>query len=304
MLIPPLFGIPLASKGNVMKKWMREPLVHFILGGALLFFINSQVNDSYDVDNHSIPVDDKALIEYFQYSQKSFDAKKATAMLETMTVEERSALEENYIRDEILYRESLVLGLDANDDVIRARLIQKMDYIILGIEGSEPPASEADLQDYFKQNQEDYRIAPNISFTHVFYKNKNRGQVAATALAAATLKDLRSEQISFQAASKYGERFYFYRNYLERASDFIKSHFGSDMTGKLFDDSVLLDSWQGPFDTEYGAHLVLIRERLPSRLPELAEVAPLVLADYQRFKREQARMQAVEALKRKYRIVR
>ena len=287
-----------------MKKWLREPLIHFLLGGILLFLFNAVMSDSGESDAYGIHVDDKTLTQYFQFSEKAFDDKRAKAGLQAMSPEARAELENNYIRDEILYREALSMGLDGNDDVIRARLIQKMDYIILGIEGGEPLVSEQELQAYFDKHVQDYQRSPTISFTHVFFRNKDRGQGEANRLAQATLKELRSNDISFDQAAAYGERFYFYRNYIARSSEFITSHFGIDMMKAVFDDTTGIDEWQGPYATEYGAHVVLIRERNPARLPALEEVAPAVLADLQRYKREQVKQQAVEALKSKYRIVR
>jgi peptidyl-prolyl cis-trans isomerase C len=286
-----------------MQKLLREPLVQFLIGGLLLFFINGLINDNDVGDAYSITVNDKVLEQYFQFQEKAFDNERVKASLAAMSPVERAELESDYIRDEILYREALALGMDDNDDVIRARLIQKMDYIILGIEGAEPAATEVELQAYFDEHAADYMLSATISFTHVFFKNKDRGQAAATALAEAALKELLSKKVSFEQAANYGERFYFYRNYIARTSEFITSHFGSDMMHIVFEDSTSLDSWQGPYDTEYGAHLVLIRERKPSRLPSLEEVAPQVLADFQRQRREQVKVQAVEKLKSKYKIL-
>lgn len=286
-----------------MQKWLREPLVQFLFGGILLFVISGLINDNDAGDAYSITVDDKALEQYYQFREKAFDDARAKASLTAMSAEERAELESDYIRDEILYREALALGMDANDDVIRARLIQKMDYIILGIEGGESAVSEAELQAYFDKHAEDYKLSPSISFTHVFFKNKDRGQDAANALAEATLIELRAKQISFEGAAQYGERFYFYRNYIGRTSEFITSHFGSDMMKTLFDDTTTLDNWQGPYATEYGTHLVLIRERKAARLPALNEVGPAVLADFRRQRREQVKANAVEKLKSKYQIV-
>lgn len=287
-----------------MQKWLREPLVQFLLGGILLFIINGMIHGTNSDDKYSIPVNDKALEQYYQFREKAFDVARAKASLAAMSAEQRAELENDYIRNEILYREALALGMDANDDVIRARLIQKMDYIILGIEGGEPAVSEDELLAYFDAHRQDYTLSPSISFTHVFFKNKDRGQDAATALAEATLTELRAKAVSFEGAASYGERFYFYRNYIGRTSEFITSHFGADMMHLLFDSSTDLQQWQGPYVTQYGAHLVLIRERKSARVPSLVEVAPAVLADYQRQKREQVKAKAVEELKSKYRIAR
>lgn len=287
-----------------MRKWLREPLVHFLLGGILLFFISGLMGSTDESDTYSIRVDEKTLEQYYQFSEKAFDDARAKAGIAAMSPEARAELESNYIRDQILYREALAMGLDANDDVIRARLIQKMDYIILGIEGGEPLVSEQELQAYFDKYAQDYERSPTISFTHVFFRSKDRGQAEAYSLAQATLDELRSKTVSFDEAANYGERFYFYRNYIARSSEFITSHFGNDMMKTVFDGTTDLHRWQGPYETEYGAHLVLIRERNPARIPLLEEVAPEVLADLKRRKREQVKQQAVEALKSKYRIVR
>lgn len=287
-----------------MKKFLREPLVHFILGGTLLWFISTLVSDKSFEGEYDITVNDRSIVQYFQFREKSFDAGSATKKLAEMSPQERAELENDYIRDEILYREAIKLGMDANDSVIRSRLIQKMDYIILGIKNPSQNASESELRAYFDKYSTEYRVSPSISFTHVFINNKDRGTEEASILAKTVLHELRLKNISFDEASQYGEKFYYHRDYQGRSAEFIKSHFGNDMMYDLFGTSVDIGLWQGPFTSEYGAHLVLIKSRTASRLPTLEEVAPQVLADLDRLKRSEMRADAVEKLKHKYRIIR
>lgn len=287
-----------------MKKYLQEPLMHFLLGGLILFFIHQGTQSTELGDSSTIKVDEAALIDFTQYREKAFDAARASTRLNAMTVEERKDLERDFIESEILYREALALGLDKHDSVMRSRLIQKMDYIILGVDPSALKVEQKDLKAWFDKHAEDYRLPPSVSFTHVFYRSEKRGPAAALALAKAQLPLLLNNNVPFEDARHYGERFYFHRDYIDRTPDFIASHFDNGMMTALFKPDLPLNKWQGPFVSRYGAHLIRVKQRIPSRLPSLDEVAPTVLANYERHLRVKAKKQAVAQLATRYRIER
>ena len=92
------------------------------------------------------------------------------------TGEELGRLVEDFVREEVLYREALALGLDLADLVVRRRLVQKMEVLALA---DSAPIGDAAVTDYFLAHREDYRLPETISFTHVFFSAAARGGRAA-----------------------------------------------------------------------------------------------------------------------------
>ena len=80
---------------------------------------------------------------------------------------------EDYVKDEIYFRESKRLGLDVDDAIIRRRLVQKLTFLTEDIVENQP-VDEETLKSYFEQNKEDYRIPARFSFSHRFFSSDNR----------------------------------------------------------------------------------------------------------------------------------
>ena len=111
--------------------WLKQPLLHFLLIG-LFFFLLFELNASRDRTDsqQSIIVNRDTLIEFIQLRSKTFDRAIANARLEAMMPSDLNQLIREFIKEEVLFREASTLGLDAQDYVIRRRLVQKMEFII------------------------------------------------------------------------------------------------------------------------------------------------------------------------------
>jgi len=285
-----------------MSKLLKEPLLQFLAIGAIFYLVLSALGpEEEDTDAYTIPVNDEALLLYLQYQDKAFDTASATAILSGLDETARAQLTEDYIRDEIMVREALALGLNNNDEIIRGRLIQKMDYILQGFSPSEISFSEAEVQTYFEAHKESYREAAKATFTHVFFNKETRGTSEAIAAAGETLGQLNSQNVPFEKAGEYGDRFFFLKNYVNRPQGMITAHFGSEMAEKIFTASPST-TWIGPLPSAYGSHLVLVREITPSRVPALDEAVQQVINDMRRAKLDEARRTSLETLKEKYEI--
>ena len=292
-----------------MKRLLTEPLLQFFVLGLLLFFIISIVSPSQIRGDSAkdIVVDEVVLKEYVQFQRKSFDAQTAANLLVSMSPHERQNLIDNYVRDEALFREAMALGLDANDEIIRRRLIQKMEYIAQGFYNDIPILSEDHLRAYFEANKDLYRIASSATFTHVFISLRklsgedSRDKVLDKAKEAAKnlLQDLLQDQISFDQAGKYGDRFLYNLNYVERTPSYVASHFGAAFEEALF-ALAASKQWQGPVQSKYGWHLVMLKDKSRARDPKLEEVAQIVLADAQRDQQRQMKATAIDQLVDKY----
>ena len=250
-------------------------------------------------------IDEGVLKEYVQFQRKSFDSETASNLLASISESERQDLIDNYARDEALFREAMALGLNTNDEIIRRRLIQKMEYIAQGFYNDIETLSEDDLRAYFESNADLYRIASSATFTHVFISLQNYqsedGLNKAKRVAESLFQDLQRDQITFDRAGRYGDRFLYNLNYVERTPSYIASHFGNDFEKALFALSAS-DQWQGPIQSQYGWHLVILKDKSAARDPILEEVAHIVLADAQRDQQRKIKATAIKQLVDKYRV--
>ena len=286
-----------------MRKLLKEPLIQFLLIALMLLGGERLINsDDYANEQYRILVDDQVLLHFMQLQAKMFKPSQAKAALEAMSAEDRQRLVDDYSRNEVLFREAMALNLNKNDQIIRRRLIQKMDYLAQGFYNEAESLSEDDLRDYYTEYQQDYKKVASTTFTHVFISADNRDVSEAKDIAGALLKTLNAEQVPFENAPRYGERFLYNRNYVNRDDDEIGSHFGDEFKGSLFAFGVS-DSWQGPLQSSYGWHLVLVKKNTPAYIPGFAEISSTVLADVQRQQQRQTKREAINKLMAKYKII-
>jgi hypothetical protein len=159
-----------------MQKLLKDPLVHFLAVGTLLFAFAAWRGETVEVGRAQIavPADEVAR------------ARAAAELLHgrAPTVAEVAELVEPYVRDEVFYREALALGLDVDDDEVRRRLIEKMQYLTSDLADPEP-ASDAELRAFYDADPERFRVPELVSFAQVFFSPNARGDaVRADALAA------------------------------------------------------------------------------------------------------------------------
>lgn len=266
-----------------MKRFLKEPLLHFLLAGLGLFVLFGVVNPGDEgSDPNVVVVDRDALLTFIQYRIKAFNPALAEQKLEAMSGEELDLVIDDYVREEVLHREALLLGLDEDDYVIRRRLVQKLEYITEGFAEGSADLDEAAVQRYFDANKSDYYVEPFVTFTHVFFQTEDRPREQARALADKELLKLIRDGVSFADAPQHGDRFLYHVNYVERTPDYVGSHFGPAMAGALFELEPNDFLWRGPFDSSYGVHLVLLTTNQPGREPELAELEGRVREDARR----------------------
>jgi len=258
----------------------REPLVHFLVAGVVLFagyaWFNGQ-DPAADAD--TIVVDRRALLTFLQYRANAFDPETFGAALDAMSQQELGELVDAYIDEEIMYREAQALGLDQSDNIIRQRMVQKMNFLIADITQLDSPADADALRRYFEANVDAYAIQPWVTFTHVFFDADRRGADGARAAAEAALSELNAGPVPFNDAPQYGDGFPFLRNYVERTLEFVAGHFGYEFVGRIETLEPSSARWQGPFGSAYGQHLILLTERTERSLPNFEDVAADVERD-------------------------
>jgi hypothetical protein len=286
-----------------LKKIFKDPLAQFLLAGLVLFVFLSYVSKD-ETRSNEIVVDREALLTFIQYRTKVFRKDVAAKRLDAMTGSAREQLVADYIQEEAMYRESKSLGLEGDDYVIRRRMVQKLEFITQGFVEQELPKSDSAMEAYFQENLSDYYIDGSITFSHVFLSNKNI-QPESRIKEAQELKDvLISSDVHISAATQYGERFPFHVNYVEKTADFIGSHFGKEFAVAVFEISPTeKNTWHGPLVSEYGLHLVNVKQNLAGRSPELSEVKGMVEQDYHQHVLRQEQQKAYAKIVEQYHVI-
>jgi hypothetical protein len=261
----------------------KEPLLHFLAAGFGLFVLFGVVNrDQPEDDPNVVEVDREALLRFVQYRLKAFNPDLAEKKLRNLSDEELERLIDDYVREEVLHREALALGLAEDDYVIRRRLVQKLEFITEGFTESSVGPDPVAVERYFADHVSDYYVEPYVTFTHVFFETEDRPRQEAYARADKKLAELNRESTPFSDAPKHGDRFLYHVNYVERTPEYVVSHFGAAMAKAIFELEPNEFVWRGPFDSPYGVHLVLLTTNEPGRTPELSEVEGRVAEDWRR----------------------
>ena len=283
-----------------MKTWLKQPLLHFAALGAAIFLLSQWIGaDSAATDMRRIRIDDQALREFVQYRSRSYDAAAVAQILERLSPEGLEDVIDDLIREEALHREAKALNLDANDYVIRRRLVQKMEFIAEG-SAATVELREGDAERHYEQNLDDYTIEPAITFTHVYFDRQRRGAEAARALAVEKRDELNQLAAPLAAATRHGDRFLYHVNYVERTPEFVASHFGEAMAKQLFAEPADARRWRGPFESKHGFHVALVTSNNPGRRPEFAEVAEQARKDARRRLARERTEAAIQAIIDRY----
>lgn len=286
----------------IMFRLLKDPLLHFVVLGALLFGGYQWMAPADGGQNaKTIVVDRAALLTFIQYRSKAFEPQAAARQLDAMTAAERAELVRDFVHEEALYREALALGMMENDYIIRRRSVQKLEFIAQGIAAQTLSSDPERLTAYYDSHRQDYYEAPSLTFTHIYLDAAKRGHTQASEAAGALLEELNRDAVGFSEATGYGDRFLYQRNYVERTPEFVASHFG-----QAFNDRVLAlapsSQWQGPIASDHGEHLVLLTAHQPGRYPELAEIQPRVAQDDRQWQQQQQQELAIQQIVDQYHV--
>jgi hypothetical protein len=294
----------MTTSTNPLRRWAREPLVHFIVAGAILFGASYAFRDAATApaDDTTIVVDRRALMTFLQYRANAFEPETFSAALDAMSDAELQELIDAYVDEEALYREAKALGLEDSDYVIRQRMVQKMTFLMGDIADPGGAIDDEVLATYFAENREAYAVQPWATFTHVFFDASKRGDEGARADAETVLRELNESGALFNDAPSYGDRFPFLLNYVERTFEYIASHFGYEFVAEIAELEPSAERWQGPFRSAYGQHLIMLTRRAERSYPELDEVRGDVEADYLSERNAELLAEMTATIRERYRV--
>lgn len=250
-----------------IQRLVREPLVHFLILGAFLFLLFHVMKGSNTGSPEKIVVTGTTIRILADNFQRVWQRPP--------TREELDGLIQEYIKEEVYYREAQSMGIDRDDPIIRRRLRQKMEFLADGIVASAEP-TEKDLQAYLNKNPEKFRIEPRYTFSQV-YLNPEKHTSSLKKDTSEVLAKLKQKGESAKA-SDYGDSFmlgYYFSNVPETT---VSRTFGEDFAKSLA--GVKTKEWTGPIKSGYGEHLVFINDRVEGRIPPLPEVRAQVQREW------------------------
>ena len=267
---------------------LKEPLLHFLVLGGLLFLAFSLVSDDTAPSDDEIVVTGGKIAQLEKLFTRTWQRQPTRAELE--------GLVNNWVREEAAYREAMSLGLERNDTVVRRRMRQKMELLAEGLVGMASP-SEEDLRTYLKENPDRFRTSPRISFRQIFLGQANgdlSSQEARDLLAslhAGTVTD----------ASVLGNNTFLEYRYSGWSDREIAKLLGARFASTLI--KLPLGEWRGPVESGYGAHLVIVDTVEEGHVPRLEEIRERVLVEWKNERREAALEAFYKKLLGRYRVV-
>jgi len=240
-----------------MKKILKEPLLHFLLIGAVLFLVYNLVNT--EQKENEIIIDDNLINE--------LAAKWELKRNRQPNLPELKGLVNQYVEQEILYREALAMNLDHNDEIVKRRLAQKMEFISDELAEILQPTEEM-LKEYFKKNEENYKKPSVFTFNQVYFSEDKRTSAVEDA----------KRILEVEHPENLGDHLSLPSHYTNTNARKISIDFGYVFAEAL--DTLPLGKWTGPVRSGYGVHLVFIEDRKPSGFYVFEEVTKKVNVDY------------------------
>ncbi|MBF7730091.1 peptidyl-prolyl cis-trans isomerase [Pseudomonas sp. N040] len=270
-----------------MSKILREPLLHFLFLGLLLFGLFDLVAGPPGGSERRVVISQAMSNEMAQGFQATWQRPP--------TPEELKALVDTRVREELLYREGVALGLDRDDPVIRRRVAQKVE--VMAEESALSDAiDDAELERYLQRNAQRYALPAEVAFEQVLFAPDTHGAQLQANLASG-LQRLQAGA----AAEQVGDRTQLPARVEATPADLVAREFGEPFAAAL--PELPLGSWAGPVASGFGWHLVRLQSLTPARPASLKDVRKAVERDWENERRMQAKQAYYEQLGERYEVI-
>ena len=277
---------------QLFRRFAKEPLLHFMFIGAVIYLLYAVFAEPVPEETDKTIIVTAGEIEWMQTSwQKRWNRPP--------TAREFDGLIQQYIRETVLYREALTMGLNKHDQVIRRRLAQKLEFLARDLVALIPPTDE-DLQIYFDEHQARYQEPARYTFTQVFFDPDKRGDTTLDD-AEAVKATLIAQSDTINDAGALGDNFMLQNYHPEKDPVEIQKLFGRGFTESLVELSP--GQWHGPVLSGYGVHLVFVSNISEPPSLQFAEVRERVMQDWKREKGEELNDNFYTSLRERYTII-
>ncbi len=266
------------------RPWWREPALHFVIIGAGVFALDAWKHP------RSSPLDVEVSASYVRGLSEDHMRRYGRAP----TRDELRAEVDRFVREEVLYREALSMGLERGDLIVRRRLVQKMEFFLEDVAPPRAP-TDAELRAYLTAHADRYAAPPRLSLRHVFFDRGRRGDhldadAHASLARLSAGADPAAEGDPFVSGATLTD--------VERAR--VEADLGATFTRAA--ESAPLDAWSGPAESPYGLHLLRVTSRTAGRARTLDEVRDRVASDWRDEAREAANRASYRRVADRYRV--
>jgi len=268
-----------------IRKLLREPMLHFLLIGIALFGAYRWVSPG-DSGGRRIVITQGVVDDLVTQHVAARGREPSTIEL--------NHLIESYVRDEILYREGVRLGLERDDIVVKRRVRQKIE-MIAEEEASTRAPTDADLSAYLVANQARFVQPAILTFEQVFIGESTSGRGVVHAVAV-TREALRSGA----GPEELGKPTLLPHRMTRTPADLVARDFGAGFAVAL--GKAPVGEWVGPIDSSFGAHYVRVSDRTPAVVPQLTAVRDQVVREWENERRQRARNEAYAKMRGEYQV--
>ncbi len=283
-----------------MKQILKEPLIHFALGGALLFILFALISPGRR-DGAERPGEIIVSAAQVEVLTGAWERTWQRAP----TPEELGGIIKDHIREEVYYREALALGLDRGDTIIRRRLRQKMEFLAEDFDQANDP-EDGDLENFLQAHPDRFRRPALVSFRHIYFNPDIRGEAsrgdALRVLAELTQQTHASapDSVAPDSIEALGDPFFHQSEFSSSSKPDIARVFGVEFVPGLL--GMIRDEWSGPVQSGFGYHLVRVTERVDGGVPPLDEIRDSVSREWKNSQWEKATEDFYRRLRAQYTV--
>ena len=248
--------------------FIRDPFIQFMLIGAVVFAVFTQVTDEAENNKKLVVTQSDVSRLVSQWTEQY-----ATAP----TPEQKQAIIDHFVQEEIIYREAKAIDLGKDDIIIRRRLVQKFRFLSESFTDLPAPTDE-ELSQFYAENMQAYKTPQKTSFKHVFIKQPVDGTADIDGRIATIRERLNQNQADSNQWRNEGDAFMLQRQYAARTNQQIAEEFGRHFPKEL--NKLELDTWTGPILSIYGWHIVKVVSRTDEAYAPLDTIKDQVKSDY------------------------
>ncbi len=249
---------------------MKEPLIWFFIIGIVLF-----VADRFS-GPAPIIVDDRLRNQIATLWETQMGLPPSENELESLI--------QNWVKEEIFYRESVRLGLDNEDTIIRRRLVQKLTFLTQDFQ--EEAITRQDLEDHYNNNLDKYTLPIRYSLSQIYFSELSMTE------------DLQNSLKEGLPWRDLGNSSLLPRSLVNKSLREITSTFGTEFVQQI--NSLHEDQWVGPISSTFGLHLVRLDAIAQSEAPPLSYIEKQVATDLLHERRESSLNDYYEKLLTQY----
>jgi PPIC-type PPIASE domain len=273
------------TESELLRRFLAEPLLHFLLLGIGLFVVYQLAAPASSVDRKIVVSDSTVSMLAQRY---------ASVWMRQPTLPELQALVDTHVRDEILYREGVALGLDRNDPVIQRRVLQKLA-VLSEEQNSLTSPTDAELDAYLQANAARYALPPVLSFEQVLFDPIRHGTELQADFNAAL-----AELNAGKDPATLGDSSMLPARAVSMPLDRVARDYGDEFAAAL--EASPVGVWQGPVRSGFGIHIVRIDSKSPGHPASLAEVRAAVERDWENARRIEGRETYYQTLLKGYEV--